>query len=80
MRNWFSKKPSLVEDRVEKRFQVIVDLIKDLDKREFTKLKEGIDLAWQAYDKISKAKTTVEKELGDIESTEIFLDEADGRD
>lgn len=80
MRSWFLNKSNVIEDRVEKRFQVIVDLIKDLDKREFTKLKEGIDLAWQAYDKISKAKTTVEKELGDIESTEIFLDETNGRD
>lgn len=77
--SWFSKKTNLREDRVEKRFQLIVDLIKDLDKREFTKLKEGIDLAWQAYDKISKAKTTVEKELSDIENAELFLDEADER-
>lgn len=80
MKGWFSKKTNLREDKVEKRFQLIVDLIKDLDRREFTKLKEGIDLAWQAYDKISKAKTSVEKELGDIDSTEIFLEETSGRD
>lgn len=76
---WLSKRKNIREDRVEQRFQLIVDLIKDLDKREFTKLKEGIDLAWQAYDKISKAKTNIEKEIDDIDSTEIFLEEASGR-
>ena len=76
---WLSKRKNIREDKVEQRFQLIVDLIKDLDKREFTKLKEGIDLAWQAYDKISKAKTNIEKEIDDIDSTEIFLEEASGR-
>lgn len=79
MSKWLSKKYTTVEDKVEERFQAIVDLIKDLDRREFTKLKEGIDLAWQAYDKISKTKTTVEKEFSDIDNTERFLEETDER-
>ena len=68
------------KSRVEEKFQTIVDLIKDLDKREFNRLKEGINLAWQAYNKVSQAKTATEKELEDIEETEKVLEEGNGRD
>lgn len=66
--------------RVEEKFQTIVDLIKDLDRREFNRLKEGIELAWQAYNKVSQAKTATEKELEDIEGPERILEEESGRD
>lgn len=68
------------KSRVEEKFQTIVDLIKDLDKKEFNRLKEGIDLAWQAYNKVSQAKTATEKELEDIEGPEKILEEESGRD
>lgn len=76
---WFSKKKQQTEDRVAERFQKVVDLIRDLDKKEFNRLKEGIELAWQAYNKVSQAKTTVEKELEDIEIPERILEEESGR-
>lgn len=76
---WFSKKKQQTEDRVSERFQKVVDLIRDLDKKEFNRLKEGIELAWQAYSKVSQAKTTVEKELEDIEIPERILEEESGR-
>lgn len=76
---WFSKKKQQTEDRVAERFQKVVDLIRDLDKKEFNRLKEGIELAWQAYSKVSQAKTTVEKELEDIEIPERILEEESGR-
>lgn len=66
--------------RVEEKFQTIVDLIKDLDRREFNRLKDGIELAWQAYNKVSQAKTATEKELEDIEGPERILEEESGRD
>lgn len=68
------------KSRVEEKFQTIVDLIKDLDKKEFNRLKEGIDLAWQAYNKVSQAKTATEKELEDVEGAERMLEEESGRD
>lgn len=68
------------KSRVEEKFQTIVDLIKDLDKKEFNRLQEGMDLAWRAYNKVSQAKTTTEKELADIEVTEKILEEESGRE
>lgn len=69
------KKNSKADDRVEERFQTIVKLVKDLDKKEFKILMEGIDLAWRGYDKVRRAKTTYEKEIEDIEHAEKLLDE-----
>ena len=80
MRSLLHRKTRHSKGRVEEKFQTIVDLIKDLDKKEFNRLKEGIDLAWQAYNKVSQAKTATEKELEDIEGTERILEEEDGRE
>ena len=50
MSKFFRKKAVATQrDKVEVRFQAVVDLIRDLDKKEFNRLKEGMDLAWQAY-------------------------------
>lgn len=79
MKNWFSKKRSSNEDRVEAKFQAVVDLIRDLDKKEFNRLKEGMELVWQGYQKVGQAKTSIEKELEDIETPERILEEQLGR-
>lgn len=62
-------------DRVEEKFQTIVALIKDLDRREFNRLQEGISLAWEAYNKVRQAKTNEDKEVEEIEQAEKFLTE-----
>lgn len=79
---WFSKKRTETEDRVEARFQTVISLVKDLDKKEFNRLKKGMELAWQGYQEVREAKTAVEKELADIEEPEKFLEEElkNGRD
>lgn len=64
------RKKNKTEDRVAARFQQVVDLVRDLDKKEFNRLLEGITLAWQAYNKVSQAKTSYEKEVEDIENIE----------
>lgn len=79
MRNWFSRKKNKVEDRVEAKFQAVVDLIRDLDRKEFNRLKEGMELVWQGYNKVGQAKTTIEKEMEDIEGPEKILEEESGR-
>lgn len=79
MRNWFSRKKVEVEDRVETKFQAVVDLIRDLDRKEFNRLKEGMELVWQGYNKVGQAKTTIEKEMEDIEGPEKILEEESGR-
>ena len=72
----FGKKRRAAEqrDKVESRFQAVIDLIRDLDKKEFNRLKEGMDLAWQAYQKVSQTQTTLEKENADIDSADKFLE------
>lgn len=79
MRHWFSRKTSPSVDRVEAKFQAVVDLIRDLDRKEFNRLKEGMELVWQGYNKVGQAKTTVEKEMEDIEGPEKILEEESGR-
>lgn len=61
-------------DRVEERFQTAVLLVKDLEKKEFNRLMEGLELAWKSYDKIRQVQTIDEKELSDIEEIEKSLD------
>lgn len=78
MKKWFSRKQESI-DRVELKFQAVVDLIRDLDKKEFNRLKEGIDLVWQGYQKVGQAKTNVEKEMEDIDESEKILEEESGR-
>ena len=75
---WRKKKQQ--SDRVEQRFQQAVDLIKDLDKREFNRLIDGIELAWQSYNKIRQVQTVDEKEMADITSTEKELDYIEMKD
>ena len=62
-------------DRVEERFQTIVTLIKDLDKKEFNRLQEGMQLAWEAYSKVKQARPVSEKEVEEIENAEKLLSE-----
>ena len=68
-------KRSVYTDRVEERFQTIVTLIKDLDKREFNRLVEGMTLAWEAYNKVRQARPADEKGDADIEKAEKILSE-----
>lgn len=61
-------------DKVEQRFQQAVNLVKDLDKREFNRLIDGISLAWQSYNKIRQVQTVDEKEMADITEVEKELE------
>ena len=77
--SWFSRKKKQSADRVESKFQAVVDLIRDLDRKEFNRLKEGMELVWQGYNKVGQAKTTIEKEMEDIEGPEKILEEESGK-
>lgn len=69
---WHKKKRYY--DKVEQRFQQAVELVKDLDKREFNRLIDGIELAWQSYNKIRQVQTVDEKEMADIAEVEKELE------
>lgn len=69
-----------VADRVERRFQQAVGLVKDLDRKEFNRMMDGMRLAWEAYDKIRKVQTVDEKEVAEITSTEKELEFIDSKE
>lgn len=69
-----------VTDKVEARFRQAISLVKDLDKKEFNRMMDGIKLAWEAYDKIRKVQTVDEKEVAEIASTEKELDFIDSKE
>lgn len=73
--SWFSKKRKLLPSNSDYKFQTVVKLVKDLDKRGLNYLIEGVQLIWQGYNKIGNAKTAAEKEFDDIDGTESILRE-----
>lgn len=62
----FKRKKTKSLDKVEARFQQAVDLFKDLDKREFNRLMDGIRLTWEGYNKIRQVQTVDEKFVADV--------------
>lgn len=59
----------------EAKLNTIIDLIKDLPRPDYNRLREGMELIYNGYQKIKNAKTNDEKELGDIDSMEKILEE-----
>lgn len=57
-----------IEYGVEARFQKAVDLFKDLDRQEFKRLMQGLELAWEGYNKIRQVQTVDEKETAEVEN------------
>lgn len=68
------------EAKIEERFQQAVNLFKDLDKREFNRLMEGLKLAWEGYNKIRQVQSVEEKEMADISAVNKELEFIDSRD
>lgn len=75
MRNLRLKKKSSEPDMADDKFQIIVNLVQNLNKKELEALKEGIDLTWQAVNKVSQAKIFVNGKLDEIDSAEMLLEE-----
>lgn len=75
--NLFRKKKTseTPKDRVAVRFQTIVNLIRGLDEEKLACLKEGIDLVWQGWQKVSQSQTMTEEELDTIDGIEKSLEE-----
>ena len=83
MKHLFSRKEGKaqlgVTNRVENRFQTVVDLVRDLDEEELNRLLKGVKLCWQGYRAVEQAKSAEEKEFGDIDMMESALEEDSGR-
>lgn len=52
----------------------MMELIKDLSKADYNRLKKAMDLGWQSYQIVRNVKTDDEKEFGDIEAAERQLE------
>ncbi len=67
------RKKHEIEDPVEQRFDAMMELIKDLPKADYNRLKGAMDLGYSAYQKVRNVKTADEKEVEDILSAEKIL-------
>lgn len=66
-------------DPVEQRFGSMMELIKDLSKADYNRLKKAMDLGWQSYQTVRNVRTDDEKEVEDIEKAEKILEADNGR-
>lgn len=62
----FKKKSEFI-DPTEEKFDAMMRLIKDLPRADYNKLKDAMDMGYNAYQKVRSVKTTDEKEYSDIE-------------
>lgn len=69
----FRKRKHIIQDPSEQRFDAMMELIKDLPKADYNRLKDAMDLGWNAYQKVRNVKTADEKENEDILSAEKVL-------
>lgn len=70
----FFRRKKAVIDPVEKRFDTMMELIKDLPRGDYNRLKDAMDLGYSAYQKVKNVKTADEKEIADIVKAEVLLD------
>lgn len=68
------KKKRLAIDPAEERFDAMMELIKDLPRADYNRLKDAMDLGYSAYQKVKNVKTADEKEVADIVKAEVLLD------
>ena len=73
----FKKRKAVLESVSEQRFDAMMDLIKDLPRADYTRLKDAMDLGYNAYQKVKNVKTIDEKELEDIDEIEKSLSKGD---
>lgn len=66
----FKKKQRISEDIVEQKFDAMMNLIKDLPKADYNRLKRAMDLGYDSYQTVRNVKTTDEKAVQDITDTE----------
>lgn len=60
------------DDPVEVRFDAMMDLIKDLPRADYNRLKEAMDLGYKAYQKVRNIKTEDDDDVA-VNSAEFVL-------
>ena len=69
------KKRDKIIPSSESKLNTIIELVKDLPKADYNKLKDGMDLIYNGYQKIRSARTTDEKEMDELNNIEINLED-----
>ena len=59
----------------ESKLEIIVGLIKDLSRSEYNKLRDGMDLIYNGYQKLNNSRTSTEKESDELNDIERLIDE-----
>lgn len=73
------RKKNQREDPIELKFNSMMELIKNLSKTDYNRLKKAMDLGWQSYQTVRNVRTDDEKEVEDIEKAEKLLEADNGR-
>lgn len=73
------RKKNQREDPIELKFNTMMELIKNLSKADYNRLKKAMDLGWQSYQTVRNVRTDDEKEVEDIEKAEKLLEADNGR-
>lgn len=61
-------------DPTEERFDKMMDLVKHLSRADYNRLREAMDLGYNAYQKVKNVKTAEEKELAEIDESDRSLE------
>lgn len=69
----FRKKKAVV-DPTEARLWVVVNLIKDLPRKDFNRLRRAIDKIYDGIEDVRVVRTDDERELEDVNKTDRLLD------
>ena len=70
----FRKRNTQTISSSEAKLSTIIELVKDLPRADYNRLREGMELIYNGYQKIKNAKTSDEKELSDIDTMESALE------
>lgn len=72
----FRRKKPVLESVAEQRFDDMMALVKNLSRADYNRLKDAMELGYNAYQKVKNVKTDEEKELEDIDEIEKAIKEA----
>ena len=67
------KKKQTYHNPSEIRFDAMMDLVKDLSRPDYNRLKKAMDLGWSSYQTVRNVRTDDEKEVEDITFAEKIL-------
>ena len=70
----FKRRKAVLESVSEQRFDDMMELVKDLSRADYNRLKQAMDLSYEGYQKIKSVRSEEEKMVEDIVKIEESLD------